>query len=110
MDGPRRLRAAWCEWPSKLGAVLGVILIIKVAIEHCIAMHFYHKLNLIVAGAALLGHGAEGAVDLGWYPPKATQINNLTNVLTATGVYGFIYNSSYPTDAGYGYNWYDLEM
>ncbi|ROV93039.1 hypothetical protein VPNG_09447 [Cytospora leucostoma] len=50
-------------------------------------------------------------VDLGWYPPSQTLINNLTNVVSngTTGVYGFIYNSSYTPDDEYGtYNWCNM--
>lgn len=50
-------------------------------------------------------------VDLGWYPPSQTLINNLTNVVSngTTGVYGFVYNSSYTPDDEYGtYNWCNM--
>ncbi|KUI62830.1 Counting factor 60 [Cytospora mali] len=50
-------------------------------------------------------------IDLGWYPPSQTVINNLTNVVSngTTGVYGFIYNSSYTPDDEYGtYNWCNM--
>lgn len=55
---------------------------------------------------------ASSAVDLGWYAPAQTLINNLTHVASAdtTGVYGFIYNSSeIPADVAYGgYNWCNM--
>lgn len=54
---------------------------------------------------------ANSSVNLGWYAPAQTLVNNLTNVASAdtTGVYGFIYNSSYTPDAVYGqYNWCNM--
>jgi len=49
------------------------------------------------------------AVDLKWYAPNATQINNLTSVLSGSGVYDFVYNNSYPTDVPYGtYDWCNM--
>lgn len=51
------------------------------------------------------------AVDLGWYAPSSTDINNLTNVISSTtsGVYGFVYNSSQTPDDKYGsYNWCNM--
>jgi len=52
---------------------------------------------------------AADAVDLGWYPPAKTQINNLTAVVNGNGVYGFIYNSSEtPADVYGTYNWCNM--
>lgn len=51
------------------------------------------------------------AVDLSWYPPSQTLVNNLTNVVSdsTTGVYGFIYDSSHTPDQDYGtYNWCNM--
>lgn len=51
------------------------------------------------------------AVDLGWYAPAQTLVNNLTHVVanSTTGVYGFIYDSSYTPDDEYGtYNWCNM--
>ena len=49
------------------------------------------------------------SVDLGWYAPASTLINNLTNVVTAEGVYGFIYDTSETPDNEYGtYNWCNM--
>lgn len=50
-------------------------------------------------------------VDLGWYPPSQTVVNNLTNVVSDStlGVYGFIYDSSHTPDEAYGtYNWCNM--
>lgn len=60
---------------------------------------------------ALANATSMAAVDLGWYAPSSTFINNLTNVVSGStsGVYGFIYNSSYTPDEQYGtYNWCNM--
>ncbi|KAI8625106.1 histidine acid phosphatase [Xylariaceae sp. FL1651] len=52
---------------------------------------------------------AQGSLELSWYPPSNTSVNNLTTALSANGVYGFIFNSSYTPDARYGtYNWCNM--
>ncbi|KAI8945680.1 histidine acid phosphatase [Xylaria longipes] len=63
-----------------------------------------------LAGLGLAaGAGAGAGVDLGWYPPRATSINNLTTALYGQGVYGFLFNSSSTPDGQYGsYNWCDM--
>ena len=44
-----------------------------------------------------------------WFGPNATSINNLTQVIGGSGVYGFIYNSSRTPDSEYGtYNWCNM--
>ncbi|KAI1750429.1 histidine acid phosphatase [Xylaria castorea] len=66
------------------------------------------RLSLWPTLAGFVGLAA-GVVDLGWYPPRATSINNLTTALHGDGVYGFIFNSSYTPDREYGtYNWCDM--
>ncbi|KAI0803692.1 phosphoglycerate mutase-like protein [Xylaria sp. FL0064] len=48
-------------------------------------------------------------VDLGWYPPRNTSVNNLASALGGSGVYGFIFNSSHTPDDEYGtYNWCNM--
>jgi acid phosphatase len=49
-------------------------------------------------------------VDLGWYPPKKSWINNLGQVLNATGTNGFIFNNSQlPDGVSYGaYDWCNM--
>jgi hypothetical protein len=48
-------------------------------------------------------------VDFKWYAPKQRDLNNLTKVLTADGVYGFIYDTSRTPDRKYGtYNWCNM--
>lgn len=56
-----------------------------------------------------LGLGESRHVDLGWYPPRNTSVNDLDTALHGTGVYGFIFNSSHTPDAAYGtYNWCNM--
>ncbi|KAI0966112.1 histidine phosphatase superfamily [Xylaria arbuscula] len=48
-------------------------------------------------------------VDVRWYPPKNTSINDLDSALHGSGVYGFIFNSSDTPDSEYGtYNWCNM--
>lgn len=48
-------------------------------------------------------------VDAKWYAPSKNQVNDLDAVSSATGVYGFIYNSSKTPDDDYGvYNWCNM--
>lgn len=49
-------------------------------------------------------------VDLGWYPPAQTDINNLSFVINGTGIDGFVFNSSQdPAGVPYGtYNWCNM--
>lgn len=52
---------------------------------------------------------AMAAVDLSWHPPAQSLINNLTNVVSTTGVYGFIYSTSVTPASQYGvYNWCNM--
>jgi hypothetical protein len=49
------------------------------------------------------------SVDISWYAPAQTVVNNLTAVLAGTDVYGFIYDTSNPPDELYGtYNWCNM--
>lgn len=49
-------------------------------------------------------------IDLEWYPPKKTWINDLDQVLNGTGTNGFVFNSSQlPNGVEYGtYNWCNM--
>lgn len=49
-------------------------------------------------------------VDLGWYAPKKSWINDLAQTLNGTGTNGFVFNSSQlPTGVEYGtYNWCNM--
>jgi hypothetical protein len=111
MEPPSRPAAiAGATWVSRFVGLLGILLILQIVVQEIIAMRSPLRLSAIVA-ATTYGHYsmAAASVDLGWYPPNATVINNLTNVLATTGVYGFVYNNSYPTDLPYGtYDWCNM--
>jgi hypothetical protein len=49
-------------------------------------------------------------VDLGWYAPKKSWINEIGQVLNGTGTNGFVFNSSQlPAGVEYGtYNWCNM--
>lgn len=48
-------------------------------------------------------------VDLGWYPPNSTEINDLASVLNGSGVYGFVFNATTPSGVPYStYNWCNM--
>ena len=48
-------------------------------------------------------------IDLNWYPPNKTDVNNLSVVINGTGTGGFIFNSSFTGEGEYGeYNWCDM--
>ena len=47
-------------------------------------------------------------VDLNWYPPAPTQINNLSAVINGTGTYGFVFNSSVTPGNYQTYNWCNM--
>lgn len=66
--------------------------------------------NLMAAVAASLARNSSAAtVDLGWYPPNATSINNLTQVMAGSDIYGWIYNNSQVPVDEYGiYNWCNM--
>ncbi|KAH8883803.1 histidine acid phosphatase [Thozetella sp. PMI_491] len=65
--------------------------------------------TLLLAFVSATGGALAQDVDLSWHAPSQSQINNLTQVLSGTGVYGFIYNSSTTPDAVYGtYNWCNM--
>jgi len=71
--------------------------------------------HLLTAALAGVGFAANSpapdtaAVDIKWYPPAQTKINNLSAVVSEEGVYGFIYNTSETPDSQYGtYNWCNM--
>ncbi len=66
--------------------------------------------NLMAAVAASLAqHSNAAIVDLSWYAPNATSINNLTQVMAGSGFYGWSYNNSQVPENEYGiYNWCNM--
>ncbi|KAK4465992.1 counting factor 60 [Cladorrhinum samala] len=76
--------------------------------QFCAMLHHGSYALLTFAGAAST-QTTSNKVDLSWYPPKQTQINNLTAVMAGEGTYGWIYNSSETPDDRYGtYNWCNM--
>lgn len=98
--------------------VVGAILALSIARGHTSLPWTETKTPLFPASApkgeslaSANGMADLTTVDLGWYPPSQSVINNLTNVVSndTTGVYGFIFNSSYTPDDEYGtYNWCNM--
>lgn len=93
-------------------AFSSILLIVLITSTDVLSVLRPGNVSPIVVAAQSVGSAmANASVDLGWYAPAQTLVNNLTNVAGAatTGVYGFIYNSSYTPDAVYGqYNWCNM--
>ncbi len=98
------------HWISKLIPVLGVILLYRLISQDYFTMRTNPRAGFLAAVAASLArHGKAASVDLGWYAPNATAINNLTQVVSGSGIYGFIYNNSNTPADEYGiYNWCNM--
>lgn len=48
-------------------------------------------------------------VDLAWYPPNASAVNNITTVINGTGIYGFQFDAVTPSTMPYHtYNWCNM--
>ncbi|KAK5658620.1 hypothetical protein OQA88_2013 [Cercophora sp. LCS_1] len=102
----------WLQWESSASVFLipGVaVLLLSVA---CLTTDMWSSLRYggqILSGLALTGTSVADAIDIGWYPPARSPINNLSAVVNGKGVYGFIYNSSSTPDDIYGtYNWCNM--
>jgi hypothetical protein len=69
----------------------------------CLSFFFASMATAVVAQNA-------SKVDLGWYAPKKSWVNNLDQVLNGTGTNGFVFNSSQlPAGVDYGaYNWCNM--
>jgi hypothetical protein len=93
-----------------LVTILGTILLLQLAFQEFVAMWSKPRAGPLVAlvSSSALSAVAQ-SVDLSWHAPSQTLINNLTNVVTAKGVYGFIYDTSDTPDSRYGtYNWCNM--
>jgi len=57
-----------------------------------------------------LANSQQANIDLSWYAPNTTWINNLSSVINGTGIHGFIFNSSQlPPGTKYGtYSWCNM--
>ncbi|KAG9789854.1 hypothetical protein ABEF93_005869 [Exophiala dermatitidis] len=62
------------------------------------------------ASAECSSSGDGKSVDLSWHAPNKTNINDLSQVVNGTGIYGFIFNTSTtPATSGYStYNWCNM--
>jgi hypothetical protein len=74
----------------------------------------FYQLSVRVSESALLSSATPQkffteTIDNAWYPPNATWITDLSAVVNGTGVHGFIFDDSYPTNVAYGgYNWCNM--
>ncbi|KAK4942617.1 hypothetical protein LTR28_008645 [Elasticomyces elasticus] len=99
------------EYRRALPAVLAAL---TVAIYISVVMRFSPSKNPLFASlplAGILAHAAgTSSVDLNWYPPVVSFINDLATVINGTGVNGFVFNSSVlPAGVPYGtYNWCNM--
>ncbi|PGH14405.1 hypothetical protein AJ79_03048 [Helicocarpus griseus UAMH5409] len=67
------------------------------------------RLSLWLPVLSLFAPQHTDAVDVSWHPPQATVINDVNRLMNGTGVYGFIFDSSFTPDNEYGtYNWCNM--
>lgn len=98
------------SWIPKLIPLLGLLLLYRIIEQDISAMRFNPRWSFMAAVAASLArHGAAQTVDLKWYAPNASAINDLSQAINGSGAYGFIYNSSTTPAGEYGvYNWCNM--
>ena len=89
---------------------LGIVLLLRIVSQDYLAMRTSLRSNLMAAVAASRAqHSNAATIDLSWYAPNATNINNLTQVMTSSGFYGWSYNNSQVPADEYGiYNWCNM--
>jgi acid phosphatase len=64
---------------------------------------------MAAVATSLARHGGTATIDLSWYPPNATSINNLTQVIAGSDIYRWVYNNSQVPAEEYGiYNWCNM--
>lgn len=117
MDAPKLLSRPSKRMTRLLVLVFGgVLLLFLLTRTDVVPLRIWGDKSPILSAAGPPEEGSPpptmaAAVDLGWYPPAQTVINNLTSVVSnsTTGVYGFIYDSSHTPDEDYGtYNWCNM--
>lgn len=92
----------------------GVLLVFLLSRTDVVPLRLWEDKSPILSTAESPEEGPSptmSTVDLSWYPPSQTVVNNLTNIVSdsTTGVYGFIYDSSHTPDEVYGtYNWCNM--
>ncbi|KAF2823462.1 cytochrome P450 [Ophiobolus disseminans] len=71
---------------------------------------FGERMYQVLFGAAKPSEAQNATVDLKWYAPKKSWINDLGQVMNSTGTNGFLFNSSQlPAGIPYGtYNWCNM--
>lgn len=97
-------------WTSRLLPMLGAILLLRVAFQEHTNMRSNPRSGLIAAAVpSFARHGHTSGIDLSWHAPNSTAINDLTQVIEGSGIYGFVYNSSdVPVDQYGVYNWCNM--
>ncbi|KAK9423400.1 putative Histidine acid phosphatase [Seiridium unicorne] len=91
------------QWAYKLAMLLCFIWLLAFVMQPTM---FSHPLGFL---ATLLPAAAHAAVDLDWYAPANTDVNNITAAFNSDGVYGFIFNTSETPAGEYGtYNWCNM--
>jgi hypothetical protein len=99
------------SWIARLIPILGFIVLYRIINQEIVAMRTNPRSSFIATVAASLArHGkATSPVDLSWHAPNATAINNLTQVMDGSGIYGWIFNISTVPAHEYGvYNWCNM--
>jgi hypothetical protein len=105
-DGSSRSRQGWFGLST-------VAIVFGLSVATCIPLIGAMSSWRFPTALAVFGHVAPAvvaqAVDIDWYAPAKSDINNLDKVLSAKGVYGWIYDSSKTPDDKYGtYNWCNM--
>jgi len=99
------------SWITRLVPFLGAIALYRIVNQEIATMRTNPRASFMAAVApSLARHGnAAATVDLSWHAPNATFINNLTEVIGGSGIYGYIFDSSETPDEKYGvYNWCNM--
>jgi hypothetical protein len=110
MGGPRtQWPVVGSSWIIRLIPIIGLVVLYRTIAQDVYVMRSRSSFIATVA-ASLARHGkTTSIVDLSWHAPNATSINDLSQVINGTGVYGFIYNGSSTSENEYGvYNWCNM--
>lgn len=91
--------------------VAGILSYTTIGTLHALQLQIWTGFSTdVMASGIVEGPPRQQELDLGWYAPSRTAINDLERVVEEKGVYGFIYNSSrIPDDLPYStYNWCNM--
>lgn len=92
-----------------LAVVLLLPFVLNTQLDAMLLPRWTYMLSFASVGFAQSPPPGNRGIDISWYPSKPSEINNLTTVMAAEGVYGFVYNSSHVPDEIYGvYNWCNM--